>query len=544
VGNLPTLAIQRNAKMPKVLVSDDLSETAVQIFRDRGVEVDYLPKLGKEKDALAAAIGQYDGLAIRSATKVTEKLLASATNLKVIGRAGIGVDNVDIPAASKKGVIVMNTPFGNSITTAEHAIAMMFAVARQIPEANASTHAGKWEKSKFMGVELYNKTLGVIGAGNIGGIVCDRAVGLHMKVMAYDPFLSDDRAKQLGVHKVDLDELLHRADFITLHVPLTDKTRNILSAENLAKTKKGVRIINCARGGLIDEAALKAALDSGHVAGAALDVFEVEPATENPLFNHPNVVCTPHLGAATTEAQENVALQVAEQMSDYLLTGAVQNALNMPNVTAEEAAVMGPWIKLASHLGSFIGQMTDEPIKAINILYDGSVAAMNLAALNQAVIAGVLKAQNPDVNLVSAPVVAKEKGIQLSTTRQDQTGIFEAYIKVTMVTDKRERSVAGTCFSDGKPRFIQIKGINIDAEIGAHMLYTTNEDVPGIIGLLGMAMGKNNVNIANFTLGRSGVGQDAIAILYLDQPIDPKVIETLEGTGMFQQVKALQFEVS
>ncbi len=529
---------------PKVLVSDELSETAVQIFRDRGVEVDYLPKLGKDKDALAAVIDQYDGLAIRSATKVTEKLLANATRLKVVGRAGIGVDNVDIPAASKKGVIVMNTPFGNSITTAEHAIAMMFAVARQLPEANASTQAGKWEKSRFMGVELFNKTLGVIGAGNIGGIVCDRAVGLHMKVVAYDPFLSEERAKQLGVTKVDLDDLLARADFITLHVPLTDKTRNILSAENLAKTKKGVRIINCARGGLIDEAALAEALKSGHVAGAALDVFETEPATESPLFNLPNVVCTPHLGASTTEAQENVALQVAEQMADYLLTGAVQNALNMPNVTAEEAAVMGPWIKLASHLGSFIGQMTDEPIKAINILYDGTVAGMNLAALNQAVIAGVLKAQNPDVNLVSAPVVAKEKGIQISTTRQDKTGTFDAYIKVTMVTDSRERSVAGTCFSDGKPRFIQIKGINIDAEIGAHMLYTTNEDVPGIIGLLGMTMGKNNVNIANFTLGRSGVGQNAIAILYLDQPIDPKVIATLEGTGMFQQVKALQFEVS
>ena len=526
---------------PRVLVSDELSETAVQIFRDRGVEVDYLPTLGKDKEKLAEVIGQYDGLAIRSATKVTEKLLASATNLKVVGRAGIGVDNVDIPAASKKGVIVMNTPFGNSITTAEHAIAMMFAVARQIPEANDSTQAGKWEKSRFMGVELFNKTLGVIGAGNIGGIVCDRAVGLKMKVLAYDPFLSDERAKSLGVTKVDLDDLLARADFITLHVPLTDKTKNILSRDALAKTKKGVRIINCARGGLIDELALVDALTSGHVAGAALDVFEVEPATQNPLFGMANVVCTPHLGAATTEAQENVALQVAEQMADYLLSGAVQNALNMPNVSAEEAAVMGPWIKLASHLGGFIGQMTDEPIRAINILYDGKVSTMNLAALNQAVIAGVMKTANPDVNLVSAPIVAKERGIQISTTRQDKTGTFDAYIKVTMVTDKRERSVAGTCFSDGKPRFIQIKGINIDAEIGQHMLYTTNEDVPGIIGLLGMTMGKNNVNIANFTLGRSGVGADAIAILYLDQPIDPKVVNTLESTGMFSQVKALEF---
>jgi D-3-phosphoglycerate dehydrogenase / 2-oxoglutarate reductase len=529
---------------PKVLVSDELSETAVQIFRDRGVEVDYLPKLGKDKEALAAVIDQYDGLAIRSATKVTDKLLAAATRLKVIGRAGIGVDNVDIPAASAKGVIVMNTPFGNSITTAEHAIAMMFAVARQLPEANASTHAGKWEKSRFMGVELFNKTLGVIGAGNIGGIVCDRALGLKMKVVAYDPFLSEERAKALGVTKVELDDLLARADFITLHVPLTDKTRNILSAEALARTKPGVRIINCARGGLVDEAALAEALKSGHVAGAAFDVFAVEPATDSPLFGLPNVVVTPHLGASTTEAQENVALQVAEQMADYLLTGAVQNALNMPSVTAEEAAVMGPWLKLAGHLGAFVGQMTDEPIRAINVLYDGTVAGMNLAALNCATIAGILQATNPAVNMVSAPVIAKERGIQISTTRQEKSGAFDAYIKLTVVTDKRERSIAGTCFSDGKPRFIQIKGINIDAEVGRHMLYTTNEDVPGIIGLLGMTMGKNGVNIANFTLGRSGVGQDAIAILYLDQQIKPEVVTTLESTGMFQQVKPLQFDVA
>ncbi len=526
---------------PRVLVSDALSETAVQIFRDRGIDVDYMPALGKDKEKLAEIIGQYDGLAIRSASKVTEKLLEKADRLKVVGRAGIGVDNVDIPAASKKGVIVMNTPFGNSVTTAEHAIAMMFAIARQLPEASASTHAGKWEKNRFMGVELFNKTLGVIGAGNIGGIVCDRAVGLKMKVIAFDPFLTEERAKVLGVTKVDLDELLARADFITLHVPLTDKTRNILSRENLAKTKPGVRIINCARGGLIDEVALKDALDQGHVAGAALDVFETEPATENPLFGHPNVVATPHLGASTTEAQENVALQVAEQMADYLLTGAVSNALNMPNVTAEQAAIMGPWIKLAGHIGAFIGQMTDEPIKAINILYDGKVSEMNLAALNQSVIAGVLKAANPDVNLVSAPIVAKDKGIQISTTSQDKSGTFDAYIKVTMVTDKRERSVAGTVFSDGKPRFIQIKGINIDAEVGEHMLYTTNEDVPGIIGMLGGTMGKHGVNIANFTLGRSAVGQDAIAVLYLDQPLPEAVKAELEATGKFSQVKPLEF---
>jgi D-3-phosphoglycerate dehydrogenase len=379
---------------PKVLVSDKLSETAVQIFRDRGIEVDFRPELGKDKDKLAEVIGDYDGLAIRSATKVTEKILANATNLKVIARAGIGTDNIDKDAASRKGVIVMNTPFGNMITTAEHAIAMMFAVARQIPEASASTHAGKWEKSRFMGVELTGKTLGVIGAGNIGGIVCDRARGLKMKVIAYDPFLGEEKADKMGVEKVELDELLKRADFITLHVPLTDQTRNILSREALEKTKKGVRIINCARGGLVDEEALADLLKSGHVAGAGFDVFAVEPATENPLFGLPNVVCTPHLGAATTEAQENVALQVAEQMSDYLLTGAVTNALNMPSVTAEEAKVMGPWIKLAGHLGNFVGQMTDEPIKAINILFDGVASEMNLGALTSAAVAGIMKSVN------------------------------------------------------------------------------------------------------------------------------------------------------
>ncbi|WP_010141664.1 phosphoglycerate dehydrogenase [Oceanicola sp. S124] len=526
---------------PKVLISDKLSDAAVQIFKDRGIEVDFQPNLGKDKDKLAEVIGQYDGLAIRSATKVTEKILENATNLKVIGRAGIGTDNIDKEAASKKGVIVMNTPFGNMITTAEHAIAMMFAVARQIPEASASTHAGKWEKSKFMGVELTGKTLGVIGAGNIGGIVCNRALGLKMKVVAYDPFLGEEKARKMGVEKVELDELLSRADFITLHVPYTEQTANILSAENLAKTKKGVRIINCARGGLVDEAALAELLKSGHVAGAAFDVFAEEPATENPLFNLPNVVCTPHLGAATTEAQENVALQVAEQMANYLLDGAVENALNMPSMTAEEAKIMGPWVQLAGHIGNFIGQLTDEPINAINILYDGVASEMNLAALNCSVIAGILKKANPDVNLVSAPVVAKERGVQISTTSQAKGGTFDGYIKVTIVTPERERSCAGTVFSDGKPRFIQIKGINIDAEVGEHMLYTTNEDVPGVIGTLGTTLGQNGQNIANFTLGRTKTGQSAIALLYLDEKAKPEVIKALRETGLFQQIRPLEF---
>ncbi len=529
---------------PKVLVSDKLSETAVQIFKDRGIDVTFDPSIGKDKDKLLEVIGQYDGLAIRSATKVTEKIIAAAPNLKVIGRAGIGVDNVDIPEASKKGIIVMNTPFGNSITTAEHAIAMMFAVARQIPEANASTHAGKWEKSRFMGVELTNKTLGVIGAGNIGGIVCNRALGLKMKVVAYDPFLSEERATQIGVTKVELDELLERADFITLHVPFTEKTANILSRENLAKTKKGVRIVNCARGGLVDEQALADLIKDGHIAGAAFDVFKEEPATENPLFNLPNVVVTPHLGAATTEAQENVALQVAEQMSDYLMTGAVTNALNMPSVSAEEARIMGPWVKLAENLGAFVGQLTEEAITSIEVTYNGLVKDMNLKALNCAAIAGVMKSTNPDVNMVSAPVIAKERGIELSTVTQDKTGAFDGYIRLHVKTAKKERSIAGTVFSDGKPRFIQIKGINIDAEVGENMLYTTNEDVPGIIGTLGKTLGEQGVNIANFTLGRSSKGKEAIALLYLDEQPSTAALDALKATGLFQQVRPLSFDAA
>ncbi|MBC6442656.1 MAG: phosphoglycerate dehydrogenase [Rhodobacteraceae bacterium] len=527
----------------KVLVSDKLSPSAVQHFRDRGIAVDFEPNLGRDMVGMIKRIGIYDGLAIRSATKVTDKILNAADRLKVIGRAGVGTDNIDKSAASRKGVIVMNTPFGNRITTAEHTIAMMFAVARQIPEANASTHAGKWEKSRFMGVELTGKTLGVIGTGNIGGIVCARARALGMKVIAHDPYLSQEKADQMQVEKAGLEDLLAYADFITLHVPLTDQTKNILNRETLGKTKPGVRIINCARGGLVDEAVLADMLQSGHVAGAALDVFATEPAVQNPLFNLPGVVCTPHLGAATTEAQENVAMQVAAQMSNYLLDGAVENALNMPSMTAKEAKVMGLWVQLAGHLGTFIGQMTDEPVKSINILYDGEVATMNLPALTCAAVAGIMKRMNPDVNLVSAPVIAAERGIKISTTSQSKSGVFAGYIRVAVITAKRERSIGGTVFSDGKPRFIQIKGINLDAEVGRHMLYTTNADVPGIIGALGQTMGANGVNIANFTLGRSQAGGEAIALLRLDDTPPAAALEGLGETGLFTRIRALEFDV-
>jgi D-3-phosphoglycerate dehydrogenase len=527
--------------MPKVLVSDKLSPTAVQIFKDNGVEVDYLPDLGKDKDKLLEVIGAYDGLAIRSATKVTEKLLAAASRLKVIGRAGIGVDNVDIPAATAKGIIVMNTPFGNSITTAEHAISLMLSLARQIPEADASTRASKWEKNRFMGVEVTSKVLGIIGAGNIGSIVADRAQGLKMKVIAYDPFLTPERAMELGVEKVELDDLLARADFITIHTPLTEQTRNILSREALAKTRKGVRIINCARGGLVDEAALAEALRSGHVAGAALDVFVEEPAVDNPLFQLPNVICTPHLGASTSEAQENVALQVAEQISAYLMTGEITNALNFPSISAEEAPRLTPFVRLAEVLGSFAGQLTEAPIRAIRLEYEGNVAALNTRPMTSAALAAVLKPSLEDVNMVSAPAIAKERGIQVETVAREQQGAYENYIRLTVVTDGLERSVAGTIFANGKPRIIQVKGINLEAEVTPYMLYVTNVDKPGHIGRLGTLLGTLGINIANFNLGRAAVGGDAIALLSIDGTLTEDQLERIAALEDVRQARALKF---
>jgi D-3-phosphoglycerate dehydrogenase / 2-oxoglutarate reductase len=530
--------------MPKVLISDALSDAAVQIFRDRGVEVDFQPKLGKDPGKLAQIIGNYDGLAIRSATRMTADLIAKAGNLKVIGRAGIGVDNVDIPAASAKGIVVMNTPFGNSITTAEHAIAMMFACARQIPAADDSTRAGKWEKSKFMGVEITGKTLGLIGAGNIGSVVASRAIGLKMKVIAYDPFLTADKAKSMGVERIeDLEDLLARADFVTLHLPKTEKTANLLSAERIAKMKPGARLVNCARGGLVDEAAVAEALKSGALAGAAFDVFSEEPAKDNVLFGAPNVVCTPHLGAATNEAQENVALQVAEQMSDFLVSGAISNALNAPSVTAEEAPVLKPWVSLSEMLGSFAGQVTEHPIKEIEIEYVGTVGDLNLKPLTAALSAGLLKplVGEGGVNMVSAPVVARDRGILITESMKDAQGAFGSYIRLIVTTEQQTRSVAGTIYSDGKPRFIQIKGINFEAEPMHHMLYTTNNDVPGYIGALGTKLGDLGINIATFALGREQKSGEAIALLGVDAPVEADAIDQIASLPQVRQAIALNF---
>ncbi|MEP9358617.1 phosphoglycerate dehydrogenase [Sphingomonas sp. KR3-1] len=525
--------------MPKVLISDKMDPKAAEIFRARGVEVDEIT--GKTPEELKAIIGEYDGLAIRSSTKATKEILEAATNLKVIGRAGIGVDNVDIPAASAKGIVVMNTPFGNSITTAEHAIALMFALARQLPEADASTQAGKWEKNRFMGVELTGKTLGLIGAGNIGSIVADRAIGLRMKVVAFDPFLTPERAIEMGVEKVNLDDLLLRADFITLHTPLTDQTRNILSAENLSKTKRGVRIINCARGGLIDEAALKQGLESGHIAGAALDVFAVEPAKEHPLFGTPNFVSTPHLGASTTEAQVNVAIQVAEQMADFLVSGGVTNALNMPSLSAEEAPRLKPYMALAEKLGSLVGQLAHGELGSIAIEVEGAAAELNQKPITGAVLAGLMRVHSDTVNMVNAPFLAKERGLDVREVRHDREGDYHTLVRVTVGTTQGDRSVAGTLFGNAAPRLVELFGIKVEADLAGHMLYIVNEDAPGFIGRLGTTLGEAGVNIGTFHLGRRNAGGEAVLLLSVDDEVNADLIAKVRALPGVKTAMALAF---
>ncbi len=525
--------------MPKVLISDALSPRAAEILDHRGVEVDMLPGIGAKE--LKERIAGYDGLAVRSATKVTADLLAQAPRLKVVGRAGIGVDNIDVAAATQRGIVVMNTPYGNSITAAEHTVAMLFALCRQIPAADRSTQTGKWEKSRFMGVELTGKTLGLIGCGNVGSSVAERALGLRMKVAAYDPFLSAERAIDLGVEKVTLDELFARADFVTLHTPLTEATRNLIDAAALAKMKRGVRLVNCARGGLVVEADLAAALDSGQVAGAAIDVFVEEPAVKNPLFGRDNVVATPHLGAATTEAQENVALQIAEQMADFLLTGAISNAVNVPSLTAEEAKRIRPYMKLAEQLGSFAGQLTETGIVSVEIEYEGAVAEQNVRPLTAIALTGLLSPQLASVNMVNAPVICRERDIRVSETLRAEPADYQTLIRVVVTTERRRREVAGTLFGGDKPRLVSVEGIPLEAELGGNMLFVRNLDKPGFIGALGNTLGAAQVNIATFHLGRAAPGHDAIALVEVDQPLTHEILDAVRALPNVIQVKALSF---
>jgi len=524
--------------VPKVLIADELSPKALDIFHSRGVEADV--RIGLKKNELLSIIGDYDGLAVRSATKADKDVIAAASKLKVIGRAGIGVDNIDIPSATARGIVVMNTPFGNSITTAEHAIALLFAAARQIPAADISTQAGKWEKNRFMGVELYAKTLGIIGCGNIGALVAERALALKMKVIAYDPFLSPERAVKLGVEKVELDDLLARADLISLHTPLTDKTKNILSADALARTKQGVIIVNAARGGLVDEIALRAALESGHVAAAGFDVFVTEPAKDSVLFGAPNFIATPHLGASTNEAQENVALQVAEQISDFLLTGAVTNALNMASISAEEASRLKPFIGLIDKLGAFAGQIADDGLEAVEIEYEGEVAQLNTQPLTATALASMMRPLMPDVNMVSAPVVLKQKGTALTESRRETSPIYGSLIRIKVLTGGRWRTLAGVV-NAGSAKIVEVKGMALEADFHPVMLLINNLDKPGFIGALGTILGEANINIATFHLGRQAAEQDAIAIVGVDQVLPDAVQLKLRALPHVRYVKVLRF---
>lgn len=525
--------------MPKVLISDKLDPLAVEIFEKNGVDVDFKPGLSVEEQL--AIIDQYDGLAIRSSTVVTPEMIAKATNLKVVGRAGIGVDNVDIPSCTSAGIVVMNTPFGNSITTAEHAISMMMALARDIPQANASTHAGKWEKKRFMGTELYNKTCGVIGCGNIGGIAADRALGLRMKVVAYDPFLTEERAAEIGVEKVELDELFDRADFITIHVPKNEHTTGLINKDTIAKMKDGVRIINCARGGIVVEADLKVALDSGKVAGAALDVFEVEPAKDNVLFGHDKVICTPHLGASTTEAQVNVAIQVAEQMSDYLVRGGVTNALNMPSVSAEDAPKLKPYLKLAEQLGAFAGQITEHAIESIEIEYCGTITDVNTDPITSTLIANLLKTQLDSVNMVNALQIAESRGIKIKQSYDNNAQQWRSLINIIVTTPERTRNVTGTLFTGKEPRIVNIEGVPIEVTLTENMLFIRNEDKPGLIGGLGTILADAGQNIAGFHLGRQACGENAICLVALDGPLSDDLFDDVANLPQIQNVRRLKF---
>ena len=524
--------------MPKVLISDKMSPKAQEVFsRYPEIECDYKPGLSPEEQK--EIIGEYDGLAIRSATKLKGEVLEAAKNLKVVGRAGIGVDNVDIPEASKRGIVVMNTPFGNTVTTAEHAISMMLALAREIPQATDSTKGGKWEKSKFMGVEITGKTLGIIGIGNIGSIVADRAQGLKMSVVAYDPFISHEKAEQMGIELVELDDLYARADFISMHTPLTDSTRNLVNAEAFRKMKDGVMIVNCARGGIVNEADLVEAIKSKKVRGAALDVFEKEPVDPgNPLLSLEEVICSPHLGASTDEAQENVAVQVAEQIAEYLTKGVVKNALNIPSVSADEAPKLQPYLMLAEKLGSILGQLSESGMQKVSIEYSGEVSDFNLKPITTTILKGLLEPMlQESVNLVNAPLIAKERGIKVTDTKSSWAESFNNLIKVTLKTEKRERSVSGTLFHHKDPRIVQIDGIDIEAIPSGEILFIYNDDKPGIIGKIGSMLGDANVNIAGFQLGRDKAGERAISMVNVDSKVSNATLEEFRALPEIMEAK-------
>ena len=516
--------------MAKILVSDDLSPKGIAILQAaEGLEVDV--KTGMATEELIAVIPDYHGLVIRSATDVTAEVIAASTNMKIIGRAGIGVDNMDLDAASAKGIIVMNTPGGNTITTAEHAIAMLMALSRNIPQADHSMKEGKWEKTMFIGVEVFNKTLGIVGLGRVGVIVANRALGLQMKVIAYDPYIARDTAEKVGVELMEFDELLARSDYISIHAAKTKDTVGLIGADEFAKMKNGVFIINCARGGIVDEEALLGALESGKVARAALDVFSVEPTPpESPLVVHPRVICTPHLGASTEEAQENVAIAIAEQIVDFFTRGEVRNAINTPSLDAEVVSLLGPYLNLAMRLGSFAAQYVDGGIKEVNIRYAGEEIARGTAPLTLYVLTGVLQTfMEEAVNTVNAPYLAKQRGIVLNESTTRATEDYANLVTVELVTDKGRGTASGTIFGRKNPRIVRIDDVSLEAIPEGHILVFTNRDTPGVIGRVGTILGNNGINIAGIQLGRPAPKEDAVAVLNVDQPVSEEVLGELRA---------------
>jgi D-3-phosphoglycerate dehydrogenase len=502
----------------KVLVSDNLSEKGVSILKKAGLHVDV--KTGMSPEELKAVIGEYNGIVIRSATKLTADVLEAAKNLKVIGRAGSGLDNVDKAAASKKGIVVMNTPGGNTITTAEHTVSLMLSLARLIPQATASMKEGRWEKKKFTGVELFNKTLGVVGIGAIGSEVAKRAQGLEMNVIAYDPFLSDEKARDIGVEKVALEELFRRADFITFHTPLTQETRNLVNKKTIKLMKDGVRIINCSRGGIVNEKDLFEALESGKVGGAALDVFEKEPPQDYALARHPRVVCTPHLGAATGEAQENVAVAVAEQVVDYLLQGTIRNAVNFPSIPPDQMPTLSPYIQLAERLGSFASQVSEGGITEVSVEYRGEAAELNTEPLTIAALKGLLTPiLEETVNFVNAPFIARERGIEVKEVKTGEAGDYQTLVSLKIRAGGAERGVSGTLFHRRNPRIVEVDGFPVEIIPEGTLLLMFNNDKPGVIGSIGAFLGQSGINIARMHFGRETAGGRAISVVSIDTPV-------------------------
>lgn len=540
----------------KVFVADDVNEDKLAPLRDAGIDVVKEVKL--TQDALAARIKDADGVIVRSATHITAELMDAAPNLRVIGRAGVGVDNIDVAAATGRGIVVMNAPDGNTITTAEHTIALLVSLARNVPQAHAKLQSGVWDKKAHVGVELNRKTLGVIGLGRIGKHVAAVARGFGMNIVGFDPFISADQAKELGIELGTLNDVFERADFLTIHTPVTDETRGLIGRDAFAKMKKGVRLVNAARGGLVDEVALLDAINDGTVAAAALDVFATEPLpADSPLLGHANIITTPHLGASTTEAQEGVAFTVAEQMRDFLLTGTLRGAVNAPAMAAAEAEVFRPFIQLAEKLGRFQAQILDEArISEVLIEYTGELASRDAAPVTRAFLAGLLRDVSTRVNVVNALLIAEERGVKITTSYSTATRGTNADIKASVISSAGEQALAGRVFANGEGRIVQIGNFGIEVAVsgsppheggvdasrgrGGSLLVTKNRDVPGVIGKIGTTLGEANVNISSFYLGRQEKGGEALAVVRVDSPVDEAVLDELrklEAIILVKQVK-------